>query len=115
MSNEPLTELRFWAQVLTDSKRTICCSPDNESRIKCWIAARGLSGLYKVIATPVVPDDQVIVVDEHAIDAASSEAAHKDRHAFTQRLSPPMTPWLASHRFAGQRVDPRAAFRITGL
>lgn len=112
--NKPLTEVRFWAQVLADAERTICCSPDNESRIKGWIDARGLSGLYKVIASPFVPDGQVFVVDEHAVDAATREAAHKDHRAAMRRLTFE-TAWQARHRLAGKLVDPRAAFRITGL
>lgn len=114
MSNQPLTEVRFWAQVLTDSERTICCSPDNESRIKCWIDARGMAGLYKVIASPLVPDDRLVVVDEHAVEASTREAAHSDHRAAMRRLAAE-TAWQARHRFAGQLVDPRTAFRITGL
>lgn len=112
-TEEPLTEFRFWAQVLTDSERTICCSPDNESRIKCWIDARGLAGQYKVIASPLVPDDRVFVVDEHAVDAATREATHKDHRAAMRRIAAE-TAWQARHRIAGQLVDPRTAIRFTG-
>jgi hypothetical protein len=61
-----------------------------------------------------VPDDQVFVVDERAVDAATREAAHKDHRAAMRRLAAE-TAWQARHRFAGQLADPRAAFRITGL
>jgi hypothetical protein len=67
--NGVLTEVQFWAIAFRAMERTILCSPDIESRIKCWIDARGLSGLYTVIASPHVPDDRLYIVDQNAIDA----------------------------------------------
>lgn len=73
MSNDPLTEVRFWAQVMTDAQRTVICSPDLESRIKGWVDARMMGGLIKVIPNPVCPDNQIWVIDEHAIEASTAE------------------------------------------
>ncbi|TMR06911.1 hypothetical protein ETD83_02505 [Actinomadura soli] len=101
------TEIQFWAQVLTDAERTICCSHENESRIKCWIAARGLSGRYKVIATPVVPDSELIVVDERAIDAAMSEALHREQREAELRQAAARAA-RARHVFGAQLIAPRA-------
>lgn len=64
-----LTEVRFWAQVIGDAKRTVICSPDLESRCKGYVEARGLAGLITVQASPYVPDDRIFVVDEQAIGA----------------------------------------------
>lgn len=73
MSNDPLTEVSFWAQVLTDAERTVVCSPENESRIKTWVATRGLSGSITVLVSPIVRDDQLIVMDPHAFDAMRAQ------------------------------------------
>ena len=64
-----LTEVRFWAQVLTDAKRTVLCPPDLESRCKGYVDARGLSHLITVTASQFVPDGRLYVMDEGAIQA----------------------------------------------
>ena len=68
-----LTEIRFWSQVVGDAKRTVMCSPENESRCKGYVDARGLGGLITVKATPFVPDDRLFIIDEGAIEAATNE------------------------------------------
>jgi hypothetical protein len=73
MGNDPLTEVRFWAQVLTDSKRTVVCNPDLESRIKGWVEARLMGGLITVVPNPFCPADQVFVIDKHALAASIAE------------------------------------------
>lgn len=82
-----LDDIRFWAQVMTDSERTVVCPPEYESRLKSMIEARGLSGLLKVLARPECPDDKLIVIDEHAIDASTA-----------QQLGAKPTQFLAFHR-----------------
>lgn len=59
--SDALTDVRFWAQVLTDSKRTVACSPENESRCKGYVTARGLGGLITILVSPIVRDDQLIM------------------------------------------------------
>lgn len=63
-----LTEERFWAQVPTDSKRTVVCSPGLEPRVKGWVEARGVGGIITVVANRYVPDGGVYVVDERALE-----------------------------------------------
>lgn len=63
-----LTEERFWAQVPTDSQRTVVCSPSLEPRVKSWVEARGVVGIITVIANRYVPDGQVYVIDQHALE-----------------------------------------------
>jgi hypothetical protein len=72
-ADEVLTEARFWVQVTTDSERTIICSPENESRIKSWIDARGLGHILKVMVETYVPDDQMFVIDHNAIEASQRQ------------------------------------------
>jgi hypothetical protein len=69
--SDPLTEVRFWMQVIADSERTIICSPENESRIKSWIDARNCGGILKVMVETFVPDDQIFVMDHNAISAST--------------------------------------------
>jgi len=47
-----VTEIRFWDQVMTDARRTVICSPENESRCKGYVAARDLTGIITVVANP---------------------------------------------------------------
>lgn len=72
-----IDEIRFWMQVMTDAERTVCCSPEMESRIKGWVDARGLSGQITVVASPGVPDDRVYVIDHHAVDAGLAEVLQR--------------------------------------
>lgn len=72
MSNDMLTEVRFWSMVATNAKRTVMCSPEMESRCKGYVDARGLSGLITVKASRAVPDDRVFVIDEGAVEATLS-------------------------------------------
>jgi xanthine/CO dehydrogenase XdhC/CoxF family maturation factor len=86
--SDPLTEVRFWAQVMADSERTIVCSPENESRIKSWIDARNCGGILKVLVERYVPDDQIFVMDHNAIEASTR-----------QMLAGPVRLWpLRDHR-----------------
>lgn len=61
--NDMLTEVKFWAQVVNDAKRTVLCAPDLESRIKGLVDARGMGGIITVKASPAVPGDRLYVVD----------------------------------------------------
>ena len=68
--SEPLTELRFWQQVIGDARRTVLCPPEMESRCKGYVDARGLGGVITVKASPVCPDDRLYVMDEQALMAS---------------------------------------------
>ena len=74
--SDPMTEIRFWEQVIGDSRRTVICPPDLESRCKGYVAARGLEGIITVMASPYCPADRLFVMDEGAIAA---EAARPSR------------------------------------
>jgi hypothetical protein len=80
-----LDDVRFWAQVTTDQERTVVCPPEYESRLKSMIAARGLSGLLTVLPSPVCPDNTVIVMDQHAMDANMAQVMQAYRGAFWRR------------------------------
>jgi hypothetical protein len=75
--SDMLTEIRFWAQVTGDAKRLVLCNPDLESRIKCWIDARQMSGILQVVADPACPMDRVHIVDQPALDAAYQQVLQR--------------------------------------
>lgn len=75
--SEMLTELRFWAQVTGDARRTIICPPDLESRIKGWLSARGLLGFHAVEVHEYMPDGRIFVVDQGAINAYMAQAMNR--------------------------------------
>lgn len=74
-----LDNVKFWAQAIEESKRTLVCSPENESRVKSYVDARGLSGLYEVLVTPNVPDDLIVVMDQNAIEASTRQRTQPHR------------------------------------
>ena len=69
----PLEEVAFWAQIFDDAKRTVYCNPELESRAKGHIDALQMGGIFEVIATPNMPEDQVLVVDTQALEAEMSK------------------------------------------
>jgi hypothetical protein len=72
--NDVWTEVRFWAQVIDDSKRTVICSAELESRVKGWVEARGMGGIITVQADRLMPDDQIYIIDTPAIEASARES-----------------------------------------
>lgn len=78
--NDMLTEVRFWAQVTGDAKRTVVCPPDLESRIKGWIDARDMSGLIEVRALRACPENRIFLIDEGALQASSNAGVQRYRY-----------------------------------
>lgn len=74
---DALTEARFWEQVLVDGHRTVYCPPEWESRCKGYVAARGLVGMVTVVAHPYVPNGQLLVVDDQAMEAGDRQRAQR--------------------------------------
>jgi hypothetical protein len=103
--NDPITEARFWQQVATDSKRTVYCSPENESRIKTWVDARGMGELITVAASPYIDDGSLLVVDHQALDVELTR---------TRRPDPGPGPYRIPYPWPSTAFDPTAHIRITG-
>lgn len=82
MDSDPITEVRFWLQVMTDARRTVFCPPEWESRCKGYVDARGLGGLIKVVAHPWMPPNQLVVVDENAMEASCRQSLQTFRPQF---------------------------------
>jgi hypothetical protein len=85
MSNDLLTETVFWSIVIENQKRTILISPENESRVKGWLDARGQSGFITVYVSPHVPDDQAWIIDLNAMRASLNERIQRDHPTFRYR------------------------------
>jgi hypothetical protein len=107
--NDPLTEVRFWAQITGDARRTIICSPDNESRIKTWVDARGMAGILTVHPTPFVDDCTIYVLDEQATEAAHQRDLQREFRRWTGPASRPAMGLM----FGGQMLDPKAITKVT--
>jgi hypothetical protein len=60
--NKMMTDIRFWSLVLNDMRQTVICSPENESRVKCWINARMMGGIITVVVSRYCPDDTLMVI-----------------------------------------------------
>jgi hypothetical protein len=73
--NDALTEVRFWAQVMTDAECTIVCSPVNKDRIQAWVDGRGLGHRLTVLASPIPRDTELYIVDRRAMAAWEHEQA----------------------------------------
>ena len=69
----PLEEVLFWQQMFNDAKRSIFVNPDLESRTKSRIDTLHMGGIFEVIATPNMPEDQVLIVDIQALGAEMSK------------------------------------------
>jgi hypothetical protein len=78
-SSDPLENLRFWMQTFEDSRRTLLCPPDLESRVKGYVDAHGLGGVVQVKASPIIPDGQVMIVDENALEAEWRQTLQRNR------------------------------------
>lgn len=106
--NDPLTEVRFWEQIIGDSRRTVYCSPEWESRIKTWVDVRGMGGIITVVATRMLTDDLIVIFDEQALQAELSRPAKMDVIESSPR------PYRLPYLWSPPPADPTAYIRITG-
>lgn len=65
----PLERIKLAMQDIEDSKRTVWCNPEWESRIKTMTDVRNVGGLFNVVAANACPEDTVYVVDSNAMEA----------------------------------------------
>jgi hypothetical protein len=72
--SDPLSDLKFWSMAVNASKRTIYCQPEWESRVKTMIDTYGLTGVYKVVVSRFVPESQILIGDEDAMEASFRQA-----------------------------------------
>jgi hypothetical protein len=75
--SEMFDDVRFWLQVLRDGERTVVCSLDLESRIKTRLAP---FPRITVEVSPFVADGQILVIDQHSLDASLAQGLQADSH-----------------------------------
>jgi hypothetical protein len=75
---DPWETLRFWAQAFENCRRLVLCPPEWESRVKGLVDAHGWSGIFTVQASRVIPPDQIIIVDENALEASWRETLQRN-------------------------------------
>lgn len=73
-------------------KRTVLCGPEAEDAVRSAVDRYGLAGMFKVQASDVIPAGQVVVVNEHAIEANMREVL---REGVNPR---PASYWQADYR-----------------
>lgn len=66
---EIVDNVRFWAQVIQDSCRTLVVPPELESRAIETMKAHGVAHLITVKVSTVLPEGTVYLVDEQALEA----------------------------------------------
>ncbi len=59
-------------------KRTVLCGPEVEETVRQAIDRNNLAGMFKVQASDVIPTGQIVVVNEHAIEANMRELLRED-------------------------------------
>jgi len=74
---DPLTETRFWLQIVNDSRCTVMCPLDLESRVKGWVDARCMGGLITVIASKYMRDNEIWIIDDPGLEAVSNQAVQR--------------------------------------
>lgn len=72
-----LTDIRFYDQILGDSKRTIYCQPSMADAVRGAVEARGVGHIYTVRVSQVCPDGKLLLVDEQGIEASCNEAVQR--------------------------------------
>lgn len=83
----PEDELRFMAQTLADSKRTILCEPDREAEIRAIVDQMGLSTVWDVRGSRACPFGKLLVLDENAMQAAFNQTVQRAAHDMMRRYS----------------------------
>jgi hypothetical protein len=74
-----LDDLRFWAQIFEDARRTILCPPSLGDKVRAIIKQDGVGGLYDVQESNTCPEDQILLIDHNAMDADTRQAIHRMR------------------------------------
>lgn len=72
-----LTEIRFYSQIIEDSKRVIYCEPHMAAAVQDAVQAHSASHLFTVRSSPVCPEGKLLLVDEQSIEASLNEAMQR--------------------------------------
>lgn len=105
----PMERIQLFMQDFEDSRRTVWCNPEWESRIKTMADVRNVGGMFNVVASDACPEDTVYVVDTNAMEAQFRQSLQRSLNE-TRFFTPdprPLHERLAgqSRRFACVRWD----------
>lgn len=67
-----INDIRFWAQIQGDAKRTVLCEPHRAAEVRALIEERGYDHIT-VLASPACPEGKFLVIDEQALEAANRQ------------------------------------------
>ena len=70
-----LDDLRFWDRIRGDAKRTIFCPPAVAEQCRQVVENAGLADTLTVLASPIVPEGMVYVLDAPAMEAWERQQA----------------------------------------
>lgn len=82
LPSDVLTDVRFWMQMIRDSKRIIYCPPEMVERVQEAIDAQGMQVYFDVMASQVCPPNRILIVDQQATEAATNEAFQHAKKGF---------------------------------
>lgn len=89
---QAMVDLAFARMVCDDSKRTLCCHPDDAGRVRWHIdQLSGRDDILKVVESAVVPAGTIYVVDEQAMEASFNESLQAGLRAPLWRERPDPT------------------------
>ncbi|XTZ13946.1 hypothetical protein ACQSSU_20830 [Micromonospora echinospora] len=77
MTGDPLTEVRFWAQVIEESRRTVLCAPGRADEVKALLDRHSMAGMFDVHETPEVRTDQILMLNHNTIRAVTEQAIQR--------------------------------------
>ncbi|GAA3027353.1 hypothetical protein [Streptosporangium longisporum] len=65
---EYVDDLSPWGQARRDATQTIACSVAEAEKFRRLVEEQGMAGIITVVASPIVPDGTVYVMDMQAMD-----------------------------------------------
>lgn len=69
----PEEEIRFWAQIVGDSQRTVICEPHRVDEIRAAVEERGYDSFLTVRASLACPEGKLVILDENAMEASQRQ------------------------------------------
>lgn len=77
--SDVLSDLKFWAQIFGDSKRTLFCHPDIAEQLRAAVAVHDLGGVVTVMETRALEEGMAVLADLQALDAGLQESLQHRR------------------------------------
>ncbi|MBC9000525.1 hypothetical protein [Micromonospora aurantiaca (nom. illeg.)] len=72
-------EVRFWAQVIEDERRTVYCEPGRVTEVRQLLTEHDMGDQFDVHESPACLPGQILMVDHNALDAAMRQSSQQAR------------------------------------